>query len=233
MPTQTISYSSQAINAALFNNWKEAIKYNEEILGQNPEDIDALNRLAYAHLQLGKLKEAKKLYKKVINLDSYNQIAKKNLLKIGNGKNLLKDTHSATILHPSFFLEEPGRTKTISLINIAPFSLLSRLTIGKEVYLHPKKHTIEVRDLDKAYLGALPDDISYRLIRCLKSGNTYTIFVKNVSKNQLTIFIKELERNGKLRNQPSFVSELSDYQTSFHKENTPDEEDKETAESFS
>src|SRR3989338_5169940 len=102
MPTSTVSYSTQAINAALFNNWKEAIKYNEEILDKNPKDLDALNRLAYAHLQLGKLKEAKKLFKRVITLDSYNQIAKKNLLKIGSCKSLLKDNQTSAILQPSF-----------------------------------------------------------------------------------------------------------------------------------
>ncbi len=230
----SLSHSSQAINAALYSNWREAIKYNQEILTQNPKDVDALNRLAYAHMQLGKLKEAKKFYKKVITLDGYNQIAKKNLIKIESRKKSLKDTGAASILQPSFFLEEPGKTKTISLINIAPFSLLSRTNIGHEVFLYPKRHTIEVRDQNKAYLGALPDDISYRLIRCLKSGNTYTVFVKNVSKNQLTVFIKEVTRTGKFRHQPSFISELGDYQTSFHKESSSSEDDnKDNEESFS
>lgn len=225
-----INYTSQAISAALENNWQKALKYNKELIDSNPQDVDALNRLAYALLQLGKLKEAKKIYKKIIELDSYNPIAKKNLLKLGSFKKSSINHQNSSPLHPSYFLEEPGKTKTISLINIAPFSLLSQLTIGKEVFLYPKKHSIEVRDSAKLYLGALPDDISYRLIRCLKSGNTYAIFIKNISKNQLTVFVKELQRAGKFRNQPSFIPQLSDYQATIHKEMITEKDEEKDAE---
>jgi len=234
MPTN--DFTSAAIQAALYNNWKDARLFNEEILAKNPNDVDALNRLAYAYLQLGKIKEDKRHYKKVITLDSYNQIAKKNLLKLNQYKKITTNTipNGSSPLHPDFFLEEPGRTKTITLINIAPFSLLSSLTIGKEVFLSAKRHTIEVRDINKAYLGALPDDISYRLIRCLKAGNTYTIFIKNVSKNTITVFVKELKRGARLKNQPSFVPQLTDYQASIHKEivNENEENKKDDEENF-
>ncbi|MBI4066956.1 tetratricopeptide repeat protein [Candidatus Gottesmanbacteria bacterium] len=228
-----INFTAQAINAALLNNWKEAVKLNKDLLDKNPQDTEALNRLAYAHLQLGKLKEAKRFYKKVISIDNYNQIAKKNLLRLSSFKKANIELKTVSPLHPSFFLEEPGKTKTISLINIAPFSRLSQVTIGTEVFLHPKKHTVEIREKDKTYLGALPDDISYRLIRCLKAGNIYSVFIKNISKNQLTIFVKEISRGFKFRNQPSFIPQLSDYQASLHKEIISDEEDNDKEEAFS
>lgn len=209
---------NHAVSAALLHNWSGAKSANESILKQKPDDIDALNRLAYAFVQLGKLKEAKRYYKKVILLDSYNQIAKKNLLKLNHVKKPAPTSSLDAPLSPSFFLEEPGKTKSISLINTAPFSILSSLTTGKEVFLCPKRHTIEVRDGQKIYLGALPDDLSFRLIRCLKAGNSYQVFTKNISKKSLVVFVKEITRSKKLRNQPSFIPQSADYQATIHKE---------------
>jgi hypothetical protein len=79
-------------------------------------------------------------------------------------------------------------------------------------------------------LGAIPDDISFRLIRCLKAGNTYHIFIKNISKNNLNIFIREISRGTRLKNQPSFIPQLSDYQASIHKELLNEEEHSEKKE---
>lgn len=207
------------------NKWDEALKLNHDLLTKNPEDVDALNRTAYAYLQTGKIKEAKKYYKKVISIDTYNQIAKKNLLKISNYKKPAINADSETPpLRPEYFIEEPGKTKSILLINTAPFSTLSNLPIGKEVALSPKKHTIEIRDGNKMYIGALPDDISFRLNRCLKAGNEYAVFIKNVTKNAVSVFVRELKRGAKFKNQPSFIPQLTDYQASLHKEIIEEEE---------
>ena len=77
MPDTDISAPSSAIQAALSQNWKEAIRLNLAILKQTKHDIDALSRLAYAYLKSGSIKEAKKTYEKVLSLDQYNKIAEK------------------------------------------------------------------------------------------------------------------------------------------------------------
>jgi len=225
----------QAINAALLCNWKDAESLNLQILKSHPKNTDALNRLAYALYQQGKLEDSKKTYKKVLKIDKYNQIAAKNLQKVSLLKKLpiKKDAHLSPRIHPSLFLEEPGKTKTASLINTAPFSLLSTLAIGEEVFFFPKRFSIEVRDGEKRYIGALPDDLSFRLLRLLKEGNTYRIMIKSIGMNALAVFIREIERNGKFKNQPSFITPLGDYQTSIHRElvdkdREPDKKEEET-----
>lgn len=235
MSTSTLT--DQAIIAALNGNWKNAIIFNEDVLKKNPEDTEALNRIAYAYLRSGKLKKAKTFYKKVIDIDKYNQIAKKNLVKLNNFKKsrMMEDQSASVKLNPDFFLEEPGKTKSVTLVNTAPFSLLSTLSIGIQVFLNPKKHTVEVRDTNNVYLGALPDDISFRLIRCLKAGCAYNVFIKNISKNNINIFIKEIQRGTRFKNQPTFIPQLSDYQASIHKELLSENEEsdkKEPDESF-
>jgi hypothetical protein len=102
-------------------------------------------------------------------------------------------------------LEEPGKTKVVDCINAAPMNTLTSLTCGQEVYLKPKKHTVEVRDQHDKYLGALPDDVAFKMIKFIAAGNTYSIFVKGVAKNCISVFIREMKRGKKLQNQPSFI----------------------------
>lgn len=212
---------TQAISAALSSDWKRAIDCNEQLLSQQEADIDALSRLAFAYTQTGEAEKAKKLYKKILTLDRYNFIAQKNfdkLTALGAKAGSLSTGRKSRTISPQLFLEEPGRTKIVILINPAPLTTLSKLRISDAVYLHPKKHTVEIRDEENKYIGALPDDITYRLLRFLKAGNTYEVYVKNVQKNSISVFIKEIKRGKKFLNQPTFHTSSSDYTSSTPRE---------------
>src|SRR5260221_12334798 len=80
--SSTSSLQKKAIDAALSCNWQQALELNLEIIKQEPNSIECLNRLAKAYLELGNLKESQKFYKDVLDLDPYNSIAQKNLKKI-------------------------------------------------------------------------------------------------------------------------------------------------------
>lgn len=216
--------TSTAIQAALANDWEKAISINKSILKENPDDVNTMNRLAFALTQIRKLDEAKKLYKKILKVDKYNTIAHKNLEKIesypkSNKTQLQNKIYS---LSPSLFIEEPRKTKTVTLTDIAPSSILSHINIGDETRLVPKRHSLEVRTCNKVYLGALPDDIAFRLLRLIKAGNTYQVNIKNVSKNSISVFIREIKRGKRYANQPSFISLLSE-----HKNLIPPQQEKE------
>jgi hypothetical protein len=211
--------SDIAIQAALTHNWEQAITTNKMILEESEDDISALSRLAFAYIQIGKIKEAKRIYHKILALDRYNTIAHKNLEKINSLPKQFKVNPNGCKtngLSPNLFLEEPGRTKTIILTNIAPSSIVSKLSIGDTVTLYPKKHSIEVRDSRKTYLGALPDDVSFRLLRLIKAGNGYHVCIKNVTKNSISVFVKETKRGKKFASQPSFIT-LSEHPTTTRK----------------
>lgn len=202
-----------AIKAALNHEWTEAVKINTELLKENPSDVETLNRLAYAYSQCGKTDDARKLYKKILSIDKYNLIAQKNLDKISsvskNPKNAQHKTNTS-YLSPGLFIEEPGKTKSVAVSHPAPSNVLSQLSIGDEVALHPKKHSIDVRNPERIYLGALPDDIAFKLIRFIKAGNTYRVYIKNITKNGLTVFIIEEARGKKYVAQPTFISSTSE-----------------------
>ncbi len=199
------SLLDDAIQAALQQDWKTAITLNTEILKTEKKNVDATNRLGFAYLKSGQIKKAKETFEKVLALDRYNQIANKNLQKLTALKKGGQLTTNSSDISPLLFLEEPGKTKVVDCINTAPMKTLTSLTCGQEVYLKPKKHTIEVRDQHENYLGALPDDVAFKMIKFITAGNTYSIFVKGVSKNCISVFIRELKRGKKLQNQPSFI----------------------------
>lgn len=195
---------NQAIEAALSSGWQKAVGFNQEILESYPEDTAALNRLGYAFFKLGKVRQARTQFRKVLKIDRYNPVASKNLERLKKVKKIQPQREKAFV-SPSLFLEEPGKTKTVTLVKIAPQKILSSLSIGQPLTLYPKRYSIEVRTKDRSYLGAIPDDLSFRLIRLIKNGYKYSVLVKNFAENFLSIFLKEIKKGAKLKGQPSFT----------------------------
>ena len=198
-----------AIQAALSQNWKEAIRINTELLKEDKTNVDALNRLGFAYLQSGNTLSAKKCFTKALTLDPYNLIADKNLKKLSIVQKKDGSDGPQSHLSPLMFLEEPGKTKIVNCLNAAPARILSSITSGHEVFLKAKKHCVEIRDSDNTYLGVLPDDISFKLIKYIGGGNQYRVHIRSVGKNALTVFIREVARGKKFTKQPSFTSSSS------------------------
>lgn len=209
MPVTDIPSHDAAIKAALSQNWKEAIRVNINILKKDKADIETLNRLAFAYLKIGQFTAAKRTYQKSLKVDPYNQIALKNLKRLSTLKRKDLPKGTGQQISPLFFLEEPGKTKIASAINLAPLPLLSSVSPGQEVFLKAKNHVVEIRDEKQIYLGALPDDLSFRLIHLLAAGNRYKAVVKGAGKNFLTIILREVFRTKRFSQYPSFAPSQS------------------------
>lgn len=197
--------SNQAINTALTGDWESAIKINQEILNENPNDVQALNRMGLAYIILGKSKNAKETYLKVLEIDPLNSIALKNLDKISNNSN--GEGENIVIQVNNIFVEEPGKTKVIELINLAQSEILLTLQTGQAVDMSIKRLKVFISQ-GKKYIGVLPDDIGKRLIRFINGGNKYEAFVKSTSHQGVTIFIRELKKASKFKDQVSFLNQL-------------------------
>lgn len=223
--------TTQAVNAALTNNWQEAIKTNLAILTENPKDVEALNRLARAYKEAGEIRLAQKTYRKVLKIDRFNPIAAKNLKLLESFPKRSKTPPSnLNSCQPQMFLEEPGKTKVVNLVNLAPTSTLLPLSSGNQTNLLIKRRAVTVVDAKGTYLGALPDDLSAKLIKFIKGGNRYEVFVKTVSKNSLSVFIREVYRAPRFKNQPTFPGAGGEYYTFVRPETVLSEEESEAAE---
>lgn len=201
--------AQKAISKALAGEWKEAISLNKNILEENPDDTDALNRLARAYAETGELTKARKLSKKVLKKDPFNSIAEKSLKK---WKGLKKgDTKKSKPSSPRSFLEEPGKTKMVSLLHLGDPKLIASLDSGDEVEMKTKSHRISIVTSDGKYIGRLADDLSARLKKLMKYGNEYKVFIKSINEEEVKVFIRETKRAKKLEDIPSFSSEKIDY----------------------
>src|SRR5690349_1991173 len=92
--------ANKAIKAALDHQWSTAIELNTEYLADSPDSIEATNRLARAYQESGQSQLSKQTYQKVLELDPYNAIARKNLDKLEQGK------ASTSTISTELFLEE-------------------------------------------------------------------------------------------------------------------------------
>lgn len=205
-----------AAQAALSSNWQEAALINEKILKANKDNVEALNRLARAMVCIGQLPKAQKLYKKVLEIDPYNIIARKNFDKISaSGPAPSKTNGQKTPVHTvnvsNLFLSEPGKTKVINLLNLAAPSTLAILNFGEQVSIKPKNHSVIITTTEGIYLGALPDDLAHKLIAFIAGGNQYEAYIKSVTSKSLTIFIREVLRSSRFTNQPSFQASQISY----------------------
>lgn len=208
--TQMTPIKTQAIQKAFEGNWDDAILLNKKLLKEIPNDIETLNRLALAFAVVGKIREAKSTYQKVLSLDDQNPIALKNVKRLvnlpkTNEKRSKAQTPQLLGDVSTMFLEEHGKTKVLELVNVAEPKIILRLMTGESVELYIKRLKIFVLDTQKKYIGMLPDDVGKRLIRFIRGGNTYKAYIKAIANHKVIIFIREIKRVSRFKNQPSFI----------------------------
>jgi len=191
---------SQAIQTALVGDWEKAINLNKLILQEEPNDIDTLNRLAFALLSHGNITDAKSIYQKVLLLDMKNPIAIRNLKRLGE-----TNTKKMNFQLNNLFIEEPGKTKVIELINVADKKIISHLRSGEKLTLNIKRMKLFALDQEGQYIGMLPDDLCRRLIKFINGGNKYEAYARTAESNKISIFIRELKRVKRFKDQPSFA----------------------------
>lgn len=204
------SLKDQAIQLALDNKWQDACDINLQILEDNPDDIDTLNRLTFSYIKLSQLENAKKTCNRVLEIDKTNPIAQKNLHKIEgmnfNNDNDANQGNMSTYGVNNLYIEEAGKTKTIELKNIADKKTLSRLQAGEIVNLTVKRSKIFIQTLENQYIGMLPDSVGMRLVELIKGGNEYQASIKSLNDKNISVFIREIKRSAQFKNQPSFIS---------------------------
>jgi tetratricopeptide (TPR) repeat protein len=200
------SLAQKAVYLALAGKWREALEVNLQILSQSSDDLDALNRLARCYSEIGSTASAIETTQKVLKIDPINPIAQRCLSKwkvARPGENHKQGTTSGEA-----FLEESGKTKMITLLNLGDKNVFANLDSGDEVKLASYSHKVSVIDDEDHYIGRLPDDLAARLRNFLKQGNKYQVIIKSADEKEVTVLIKELENKTGVT---SFPPEKIDY----------------------
>jgi len=199
--------SKQAITLAMDGRWKEAVETNRSILESFPEDVDTLNRLGRAYMELGAYSEAKNAYSQAQALDMYNPIAEKNLKRL---ENLLVDDaaqeDAGKLVEPRYFIEEIGKAGVVKLQNLASKAVLAKLVAGDRVNLEPGDSSLAVTNEKGEQVGQVDPVHSKRLLRLMSGGNRYLATVTSSSDDGIAIIIREIYQHPSQAGQLSFPS---------------------------
>lgn len=178
--------AQEAINAALSGDWQKAVDLNSKILKNNPEDVDALNRIARAYAEQGNIVKAQSATKKVLKIDSQNPIALRCFAKWEN----YKSNGVSNKVSPDIFIENLSKVKVINLVNLGDVGNFLSLDCGDSVKIVPTMHRISVSTTDDKHIGRFPDDLASRYIKLMKSGNHFEAIIKSTDKTHVQIMIK-------------------------------------------
>lgn len=197
----------KAIQAALSQNWETATSINQEILQKNPQDIDALNRISQAYMRRGLFGKATKASEKVKNIDPLNTIANKcqERCEALKGKKVLESRIGDLKRLQNLFIEIPGHTRIVSLINICEASSLATLNPGQEVMMQPRQRRVVITTIEDDYIGKIPDDLSIRIISFYDEGREYKSHIKSVNRADVKIFIRDISPGYEVFQERSFL----------------------------
>ena len=227
--------SRDAIALALEGEWERASEVNRALLELFENDVEAMNRLGKALMELGRYTEAKEVLGRVTELAPYNNIAKKNLGRLEH----LEARPVSTIQGrkaggaPRLFIEESGKSGTTLLRKSPTGQTAARVAPGDPATLAIEHEAINVYTLDRDYLGQVEPRLRTRLLRLMRGGNRYEAAVIGVSQQGISIIIREVYRHRTLQKVYSFPNKTKDEHriylneslTSYTRDEDLDEED--------
>jgi hypothetical protein len=197
--------SREAIALALQGQWREAIVVNKSIIEVFANDIEALNRLGRAYMELGEYNKAEAAYRRTLEIDSYNAIAQKNLQRLALlKKNKASKQTVAHKLEPQVFIEEIGKAGVVQLNNLASPDVLARVVAGDVVKLKVKGNNLVVETLRGGYLGQVDTRHGQRLIRLIKGGNKYSAAIVSSTEKSVSAIVRETFQHPNQAGQLSF-----------------------------
>jgi tetratricopeptide (TPR) repeat protein len=198
--------TKQAISLAMQGSWKEAIAVNRSILAVFPDDVEALNRLGRAYLELGEYHEAEAAYRRTTEIDSYNAIAVKNLQRLSHLKEAAADEVDAERLEPQYFIEEVGKAGVVHLVELAPPEVIARMVAGDRVQLKVDGTDLIAENSRGTYLGRVEPAHGQRLARLMAGGNRYSAAIVSLTEGAVRVIVREVFRDPRQAGRLSFPS---------------------------
>ena len=218
-----------AITFALERRWDLAAAENRTLLDDFPDDIEAANRLGKALTELGELDAAEQAYRRSLEIDGTNAIARRNLARIeemrartaapkgrraaaprrarassAGAMDTPAPPSTASVVRPHSLIEESGKSAEFTLQE-PDVQALRRVAAGDPAELLATPRGVSVRNSGGTVLGHLEPRAGLRLRRLMEGGNQYAAVVRRVSDDGATIYIRETARSAEQQDEPSFL----------------------------
>ena len=199
--------SERAIQLAMANRWEDAVQANRSVIKLFPNDADSYNRLGKARMELSRFPAAKKAYKRALELDGANQIAKKNLERLNVRAKVGGQTEAAQV-DPSIFIEEMGKSVSTILEKTSEEGL-AKLSAGDRVELRQDGNALLVESISGDVIGEIEPKLRLRLFKLMEGGNKYTAAITKLSDEECRVLIKETYQDPSQAGRPSFPTAIA------------------------
>ena len=208
----------EAVDLALKGEWERAAQVNRAILELFADDVETMNRLVKALIEMGNYEEAGSVLDHLGEVAPYNNIARRNRARLEQMRAQIKTNNGAvaTSRHarkaagaPQLFIGESGKSAT-TLLRQTPRRLsLALISPGDPVSLRPSTspgghHALSVYADDGQYLGQIDPRLGHRLSRLIEGGNTYEAAIIGIHDEGISVIIHETHRDRSLQHVPSF-----------------------------
>ena len=197
----------EAVDLALKGEWERAAQVNRAILELFAGDVEAMNRLAKALLELGSYEEAGSVLDRLSEVAPYNNIARKNRARLeqmrGSAAATARQSRKAAGA-PQLFIGESGKSATTVLRHTPRRISPALVSPGDPVTLRQEHHALVVYAADGQYLGQIDPRLGNRLRRLIEGGNTYAAAIIGVNDAGISVIIHETSRHRSLQHVASF-----------------------------
>ncbi len=199
-------WSKEAIDLALKGEWRRAAEVNQAILALYADDVEAMNRLGKAFMELSDYSGARQVLSQVVEKSPYNSIAKKNLARLDQMENAPATVRQVkqTASMPRLFIAESGKSGTTVLQRPVGAGMVASIAPGDPVSLVAKNSSVLAYGREDEYLGRVESKLASRLSRLINGGNRYEAAVVGISDWGITIIVREAYRHPSLHNISSF-----------------------------
>lgn len=209
---QAKDLSRDAINMAMNGEWDQAVEANRKILEKCPGQVDVMNRLGKALMELGRYQESKEVLNKVVSLAPHNNIAKKNLARL---EQLEKEPAGAKQERRStgnmkIFIEEGGKAGITVLQKTASGVTVARVMPGDPVELKFQENRILAYTQNDEFLGQIGLKLAVRLNRLTAAGNKYEAAIIGTSQQGISVILREIFRHPSMRGVCSFPASVKE-----------------------
>jgi hypothetical protein len=208
-PLRRKDLEEKSIELALAGHWEEAARCNRLLLENEPNDVDTLNRLGKALMEMGLYEEAQDTYTQALELDPYNRIARRNLQRLTvlikeKKKKTTTEARGREQIRPDLFISESGKSAVVPLRSIPKPQLLQELSRGEIVRLEISEQGVLVKNSAGEILGRLDPRVGQRIAEFMQVGNRYVAAISEIEPGGAKVFIRETYQHPRLLGRPSF-----------------------------
>ncbi len=185
----------EAIALALKGEWEAAVQTNQDILQAFPEDVEALNRLGKALMELGRYNAARGAFANAVAFSPHNTIAKKNLERLDHLQDSSPQPKLSKVVTPNLLIEESGKSGVTVLCKPGHDGVLAKMAAGDGVNLRILDRSLVIENCQGQYVGQVEPKLALRLMRLMEAGNRYEAAVISVDRQDASIVIWETYHN--------------------------------------